>query len=638
MMGEEYTEHAQDTIEVEDHIEELIGTEKPVFTLRDKQISGKLDLRYRTVHSAVDIRRCYFLDDVYLGGCNFEQDVDFTGCTFHGGVNKIGEGESPQQSISSKMACQKDFTCDEAIFEGPVSFNGTHIEGIASFSKAQFTYAQEEIDFTTFKTDGQFNCIEATFKGSVSFNALTSAGSAFFDGATFEGAVNFAHASFGLALQCLGVTLKGSSTFNSVTCKGIAYFNETTFEGETNFDFAAFGAGVECVGATFKEPVSFAALKCESDAGFSGTTFEKAVSFVNASFSTDLSFSFDNQQSAAVFKDAVSLYGVRCAGDGRFDEARFEGTQEVDFGFSKFGGSASFWSSSFSGPLKLEAVEVTRELDLTAQQFRDVSLYNAATEILALTYEGVGIRYTFPRKQATLDLRRFTFRRLLKRLRREQEEAALQFDAELDLRGFTFQRVRGSKEDALQFAKAQQHTVFSLDPYVQLEEYYEKVGKDAEARDVHYEGRHAMRRNAATSSEVTWTFGRKVSDSFLRTLTGYGVRTGRVAWTIVVLLVVGAIVFSLGDFTPLGETLAVKSSATSASSGAAQNLSDSKPTVMDQISYSVDRFVPLNIGVEDSFEPRQLWSAGYSLIHAVAGWLLIPLFLASWSGLVRGRR
>jgi hypothetical protein len=59
---------------------------------------------------------------------------------------------------------------------------------------------------------------------------------------------------------------------------------------------------------------------------------------------------------------------------------------------------------------------------------------------------------------------------------------------------------------------------------------------------------------------------------------------------------------------------------------------------MDEFAYSVDRFMPLDIGFEEGFEPHQPWSKAYDLIHVIAGWLLIPLFLASWSGLVRSRR
>jgi len=465
-MSEGHTESAQDIIQADDLVKDLTKTTEPVFTLRDKNISGTLDLRYRTIYTAVDIQGCPFLGDVDLRWCNFEQTVDFKRCTFQQAFNKIG------QTASQTIHCKKDFTCAEAIFKGPVSLNSARIEGVADFKKARFERSQG-VDFIAFTSTGQLICNEATFTGPADFNALKCEGGGFFDGAIFEG--------------------------------------------------------------------------------------------------------------------------------------------EADFVFTKFGGSLFFSDSSFSRRLILEAVEVSRELDLTAQQFQEVLLYNATTEVLGLAYDvesaDYTAHYTFPRTQASLDLR-----------------------------GFTFKRLRGSKAEALQFAKAQKPTVFSLDPYVQLEEHYEKIGKDTEARDVHYEGRRAMRGNADTNSDVTWTFGRKASDAFLRALTGYGVRTTRVAWAIAIFLVVGTIVFSLGDFTPWGEALSVKPSETSALSGTAQNPAASEPTVVDQVSYSVDRFIPVNLGVDDRFEPRQSWSQVYDLIHVVAGWLLIPLFLASWSGLVRSQR
>jgi uncharacterized protein YjbI with pentapeptide repeats len=637
-------EHIQDNIEAADLAKTVTETTEPVITLHDKHISGTLDLRYRTIHAAVDLQGCHFLGDVDLRWCNFEQTVNFSGCTFHQAFNKIGE------TYDLTIHCKKDFICAAAHFEGPFSLNSAQIEGVANFQKAQFKN-RNEVDFTGLKSTGQLNCIDATFNGPVSFNALKCEGSGVFHRTTFSGGADFVSASFGSVLECTGATFKGSVSMNSVKCEGAASFEGATFVGVADFTGALFGSSLECIGAAFIESADFGNLKTEANAFFDGVKFGSDVSFANASIGTDLSCGWHETQGDVVFKGGVTLYALRCGGDGRFWLTQFQSPKVADFSFSRFGGSLRFTGSSFSGRVQLEAVEVARELDLTAEWFSDVSLYNATTEVLALTYEERGTRYTFPRKQARLDLRRSTFkwpRRVdegdpqseeHQQLEEDQQlKEDLQFAASLDLRGFTFKRLRGSKEEALQFAKAQKPTAFSLDPYVQLEEYYEKVGKDTEARDVHYEGRHAMRRNTATSSEVTWTWGRKASDSFLRALTGYGVRTSRVALAIGIFLVLGTIVFSLGDFTPLGEALGNKNSATSAASAAARNLSDSEPTVIDQISYSVDRFIPINMGFEDGFEPRQPWSQAYALIHVVAGWLLIPLFLVSWSGLVRSRR
>jgi|SRR5829696_789905 len=604
-MSEGSTEQTQDVIEADDLVKNLLETTDPIFTLRDKHISGTLDLRYRTIHTAVDMQGCHFLGDVDFRWCTFEHAVDFSGCTFHQAFNKLG------QSKRGTIHCKKEFTCVEAIFEGPVSLNTARMESNASFEKAQFKSSQE-VDFVGFEITGQLNCNETTFDGLADFGVLKCERTGFFNRATFKAKVNFNAASFNRNLECCGTTFnksvicnelkcknlhsspdeqwgattfKESVSFQSLKCEGTGFFNGVTFEGEVDFSYASFDAGLDCRGTTFKKDVNF-----------------------NYGSLASLDCSRDEKQTATVFKNQASLYALRSKGEVNFFATQFQGTREAILSFSEFG-SLIFADTSISCPIRMDAVEVSRELDLTASEFREVLLFNATTALLTLAYEQDDTTYTFPREGASFDLR-----------------------------GFTFNRCNGEKE-ALRFAGAQKPSVFSVDPYVQLENYYERVGKDSEARDVHYQGRRAVRRNADKSSDVTWTLGRKASDSFLRILTGYGVRTGRVAWAIIFFLVLGTIMFSLGDFTRWGEALYIVPSEPSVASGAAQNSSASKPTMVDQFSYSVDRFIPINMGVEDRLEPRQPWSRVYSLIHVLAGWLLIPLFLASWSGLVRsGRR
>jgi hypothetical protein len=599
----------QESVQADDLVRDLTSTTEPVFSLPNKTIAGPLDLRYHTIGPAVDLQGCHFLDDVDLGCCDFEQAVNFTGCTFDHAFNKT------DQSTSQPFYCKKDFICDEAIFEGPFSLNDAHIEGNASFGNAQFKSTQVEVDFTGLRSERQFSCNGATFLGSASFNGLKCE-SGFFNGATFNGTVDLGYSSFGSAVVLTGATFIKDVSFNDLKCQALNAFTDNEY-GAT----------------TFREVAGFERLKCEGTGSFNGAIFEKDVSFARASFGSDLDCSWDQaSRNNTTFKGKVEMYGLKCEGDGVFVSAQFRGTSACDFRSSRFGGDLSFAGSSFSCPLKLDQVEVSHTLNLTAEQFQEVSLSNATIDGLTLSYEEDGRTYTFPSTLAKLDLRRFTFQR------RPDKVDDLQFASSLDLRGLTFNRILRSKQDALQFAKAQKPEAFSFDPYAQIEQYYEKTGKDTEARDVHYEGQLAMRRNAGKSDEVRWTLGRKASDTFLRWFTGYGVRTGRVFFLIALFLLLGMLVFSMGDFTPLGEALAVKTSATLNSSAAAQNLSPSKPTVMDEIAYSVDRFIPIDMGFEEGFEPHKPWSKAYDAMHVIAGWLLVPLFLVSWSGFVRSRR
>src|SRR5215207_746591 len=99
------TEYGQDTIEAANLIITLTETTEPVITLHDKHISGTLDLKYRTIHTAIDMQGCHFLGDVDLRWCNFEQTVNFSGCTFHRAFNKIGE------TYDLTVHCKKDLIC-----------------------------------------------------------------------------------------------------------------------------------------------------------------------------------------------------------------------------------------------------------------------------------------------------------------------------------------------------------------------------------------------------------------------------------------------------------------------------------------------------------------------------------------------
>jgi hypothetical protein len=98
---------------------------------------------------------------------------------------------------------------------------------------------------------------------------------------------------------------------------------------------------------------------------------------------------------------------------------------------------------------------------------------------------------------------------------------------------------------------------------------------------------------------------------------------------ILAFLIVEAVVFSLDRIAPVPTALVATSSATSTTS---------VPALIDRVIYDVALFIPVvSIQAEQAWEPHTQWFRAYAAVHALAGWLLIPLFLASWSGLVRVR-
>ena len=55
-------------------------------------------------------------------------------------------------------------------------------------------------------------------------------------------------------------------------------------------------------------------------------------------------------------------------------------------------------------------------------------------------------------------------------------------------------------------------------------------------------------------------------------------------------------------------------------------------------AYSLDQFLPLvNLHVDEKWEPYpdDPWTQAYSVLHAVVGWLVVPLLIAALAGIIK---
>ena len=67
-----------------------------------------------------------------------------------------------------------------------------------------------------------------------------------------------------------------------------------------------------------------------------------------------------------------------------------------------------------------------------------------------------------------------------------------------------------------------------------------------------------------------------------------------------------------------------------------QRSSESTWHTIGPFAYSLDLFPPLvNLRYDERWEPADQLRLGYVLLHAMAGWLLVPLLVASLAGIVR---
>jgi hypothetical protein len=504
-MSEKNGSPTQNVVQAVDIIEALTKEDGvAVYVLRDAQVVGKLDLKHRVVHTAVDIQRCTFLDPVDLRYCEFEQSVDFSGCTFHRRFNG-----------GFRTVYKKDLTCHGVTFDAGMQFIASQVEG-----------------------------------------------STYFDGASF------------LSKE------KGSS-----------------------FIWTSFGPYFDCSNATFKGPTFFDGIRCERNGHFWDTQIENdryPVSFTGASFGSILAYS------NATFKGPANFDLLTCGGDGLFDSARFEikknaedsdavDYEDVAFNLSTFASTLDLSFATFARAVSLEQVSVQKALRLTGAHFeKNASLYNATID--RLIFEGGSPSFA---EGAYLDLRECTFQR---------------FQGDKDQ----------AKEQARDLVKAQDPSLFSRDPYQQLERYYTSIGDEAEAKDIYFEGRQALRENAYQQNASTrWSRRQKFTDEILRLLTGYGVKIGRLFVIALIFLVLGTLVFYWPE-----NALQTASGSTEAPAW--------QEGPLYRAAYSLDLFLPVvNLHVDENWEPNGPWLQAYAIGHATVGWLVVPLLLAALAGIIR---
>lgn len=588
------------TIKAETVVKEILRTDTTdVYHLEDAEIIGPVNLKHRIVSRPIEIVRCTFIHDIDVRYCEFKQTVDLSDCIFDASFNSGDE-------IESHTIYRKDLICNRARFRGATSFNGACVEGSAYFQDAQFQFHSMdedvvEVDFIGFQCAKTFEADRAVFEGGVSFNAF--------------------HCRDGL--------------FHSIQCKNrakIVSFRGASFGGNLEFQKkkdddppAVFKGGFDCIGVACGRKAIFSGVRfeCSSDLVCSNDGKKHAVAFDHASFGWLMNCA------DAQFDGRVSLRAIQCDGDGYFNNAHFEygqemnepGTQEpknaVDFRFSHFGGNLDLREAQFKGSVNLGQVVIGGKLSLAHSSFaKAAKLYDANIKIFDLRdgkYSSDeaskaaqhGSQDEFPFKTRSLDLTSCTFER------------------------FHADTTELERELGFKLVEAQDPRTFSRDPYLQLERYYKNSGKEDAARVIHFKGHQDLRKNRKQpDGAIRWSTAYATKDLLLGLLTGWGLKTHRLAGICIFLIVCGTVFFSQeGALRPQANQEVVAL--------ASQPPERLGARLVERTLYSLDVFVPLDLGFSSKWEPTSLGVEAGIFIYTLMGWLLIPLLVASFAGVIK---
>jgi uncharacterized protein YjbI with pentapeptide repeats len=648
-------------------LEEAEAKDLRVCAVSNREVSDPLDLSSRKVKVAMDIQNCDFQREVDLSYCDFEQTVDFSDCTFH---SDFIAGDKDK----SYTVFRKDLLCNRAVFNGAARFRGVRCEGKALFRDTWFQREGEEADFGSASFKEALDYENSIFFGGANFELLHCGVGSFKD-ALFRNKVmlvNFTAASF-QSLICSDTRFKGPVTFYGMECKISATFTSAKFQGNTQFEGEAnrppfaltstnFAAAsfkhLDFSGAIFEGPVSFVGLECQDSALFIGARFLERIRHLpwkpHASVDfADASFRFLNC-SHADFEGRVRFYGVNCAVRGLFQGARFD--DNIDFATTSFNyldcSSAEFWErANFSG---LKCAD--------GASFHDVLFVRGVN--FAYAYFGSNVEFTWTCFNSEVSLEEAKILGKLDVTLAEFHDSASFYGADIgrlvfdpfyvgqghDLRECTFAwftTTQDEEDQARALLAAQDPMKFSSDPYVQLENYFNRIGNRDVANKMYHKGRVDRRTNAKdTGGKTKWTRRQRLGDGLLKWLSGYGVKT----WLLFVyssfFVVFGTLMFTFwpsstlveapASSAVLGETLFASTESAGEQTSYAWGQRLAPRHLGHRLVYSLDLFLPVvQLGLEEKWLPNGTGPQVYAPIHTFFGWLLVPLLLASLAGYLK---
>ena len=174
---------------------------------------------------------------------------------------------------------------------------------------------------------------------------------------------------------------------------------------------------------------------------------------------------------------------------------------------------------------------------------------------------------------------------------------------------------------------------FNPQPYEQCAKVLREIGLAEQAKEV------GILRRQVELRLPTVKRRKKVSGFLLHMLIGYGYRPGKSVWTLLVLMLTGALVFWEAD----SDKAMVPTDATAATSYLATNQLPAGYPTFNAVVYSADVLLPIIDFQQDSkWRPNQTSTANSGTVAVwttrfliAAGWILSTLLVASVSGLIR---
>lgn len=459
------------------------------------------------------------------------------------------------------------------------------------------------------------------------------------DDCRFYDKVEFALSNFAKSLSLNGSVFMKRARFPDMKVEGNLHLNGAIFKGPVLFNGAIVSGQFQADSAQFlykpwsnsddnNKSAIFAKMRVQGDMFFGKAIFEGPADFATVTVGGDVYFH------EAKLEGSLDFNGSKIGGQLLANNTQFlsEKPEEsvLDFRGMRVGDSVVFLNTTFESPLlmsdsvmldvwienseekpfqlsklRLSRTLINRDLLIKNGHLKDLTAYslkvNGFTRLDNLTIEN------------RADIENSNFMTLhLSEVIWPQKKGSIQLDA-ISYRNIS----AGHENDSwLKLVTLINRAEYSGNAYETLEAFFIRQGYRNRADRVFIERKWRERKGI---SKGFWSWPSKFKNLFLWAVVGYGRRP----W---LALLWSTVLIAFGSYMFWQEK------------GMVRKNSEHFGIHYNPVWYSLDLFVPLvDLQTAKYWMPKQNrgFARNYIRLHTILGWLLIPIGVAAWTGIIR---
>jgi pentapeptide repeat protein len=623
--------------------------------------------------------------DIEAEGLSIPFNVEFHNCTFNGEINmasaavktfRIDDSTVNGAVKMGRMLVGGDLALYQSTFRGEVTLFGADINNnlFAKGSKFLGTIpdpnSKYPFELWTTRIGQTTEFSNAVILGEAIVDDAKFGVDVKFDGAMFEKLASFRSIQVGNIADFHGAQFKGLADFESSIVELDANFNGVVFDGQSMFANTRVSNKADFGNVFFNSEVSFESSIMDRDIAFTGATFNGDAIFNYLTVARF--FDFDQTRLYKKFSIEYPTIGWPYFADATFrGPVDFEGMQASnDFDFTNAsylysGEPFKVYLAKVNGRVLFDGFAAPAGLELSHNQFGDLEISSDDRQKLKeinldstlvdgdLILDNLEVNKMTAKELEVTD--KTTFTRLAVPGELNMSNAHLGFFTmsnvdnvgfwptptdnipNSNLRGMVYNDIglvdvkvtksNTNKPDVKEFVDKEledenwgvllnmvTQSVYSPQAYRTLEQFLTEKGHPEWAANVELNRKDRERREILPPRSGPWFWS-----WFLYIFSGYGqVPQKAIGWSVLVILI-GAIVFWKEDgLVMLGD--------------------DNAKPPYNPFLYSFALFIPyIELGIADKWDPKPdrkgAWA--YRHIHKMLGWILAPIALLSFGGVIK---